>query len=69
MPYHEVQNEMEVLLRYVIPGITPKRPMGYKSVEDAHWQVVTKCWAKDAQSRPFSKTLADMFTEQVIQDG
>ena len=61
MPYSVVQNEMEVLLRYVIAGIAPERPTGGNIVEDKHWEAITKCWAKDPQARPSSKTLSHMF--------
>lgn len=63
MPYQDVQNEMEVLLKYVVPGIVPVRPTGEKAVKDTHWDAVRKCWAKDPQARPFSKTLPSLFQD------
>ena len=61
IPYHDIQNEMQVLLKYVIPGIPPARPMGSKIIEDRHWDAILRCWSKDPLSRPASKVLGGMF--------
>ncbi|KAL5508382.1 hypothetical protein ACEPAH_6001 [Sanghuangporus vaninii] len=61
MPYSGIQNEMEVLLKYVVAGIPPERPTGGSTVEDEHWHTISKCWAKDPQTRPSSKTLTHKF--------
>lgn len=63
MPYHYVQHEMEVLLKYVIPGKRPDRPRGYKAVKDRHWAAVEHCWCTDPRARPMSKVLGDLFED------
>ncbi|KLO12803.1 kinase-like protein [Schizopora paradoxa] len=58
-PYHYVQSDMEVLLKYIVNRIKPARPKG---IQDDHWQVVDQCWATDPQSRPSSRSLSGLFT-------
>ncbi|KAL5530598.1 hypothetical protein ACEPAF_6856 [Sanghuangporus sanghuang] len=61
MPYSGIQNEMEVLLNYVVAGTPPERPTGGNTVEDEHWDAISRCWAKEPQTRPSSKTLTLKF--------
>jgi len=57
-PYHYVQSDMEVLLKYIVNLVKPNRPKG---VQDEHWEVVEKCWEASPQSRPSSKSLTGFF--------
>ncbi|THG93546.1 hypothetical protein EW145_g8351 [Phellinidium pouzarii] len=61
VPYCNVQNEMEVLLKYVVPGILPERPT--KAVSDRHWNALKWCWATDSATRPSSKALSALFED------
>lgn len=65
IPYFEVQSEIEVLLKYAIPGITPTRPRGYNEVRDTHWNVIEQCWLKDPRARPLSKALSRLFDNEL----
>jgi serine/threonine protein kinase len=71
VPYASVQNEMEVLLRYVVHGVPPERPSRLSAVvadegtgsiiTDVHWSALQLCWSPDPQMRPSSKALASIF--------
>ncbi|KAL5527259.1 hypothetical protein ACEPAG_6050 [Sanghuangporus baumii] len=65
MPYSGIQNEMEVLLKYVVAGIPPERPTGRNTVDKEHWDAISRCWAKEPQTRPSSKTVSHMFKFEV----
>lgn len=58
IPYSDVQNEVEVLLKYVVPRVLPKRPSG---VEDRHWDILMLCWSAEPQARPSAKALTALF--------
>ncbi|TDL29261.1 kinase-like protein [Rickenella mellea] len=62
IPYADVEYDIEVLLKYVVAGVRPRRPRN-KPIHDIHWSAIHQCWSNEPIKRPRTTALASLFQE------
>ncbi|KAJ6466811.1 kinase-like domain-containing protein [Mycena sanguinolenta] len=60
VPFHELQNDMAVMMR-VSAGYRPPRPMSWSrtTVFDSLWELLQKCWHRDEDMRPTAPQIVE----------